>query len=66
MALKSVGQVLKYGALVYCTAVFVAEVTGIDMVADSMSAAAVVEAQSAFAYVADVPESAVVAVCSLH
>ena len=52
--------------LVCCTAVVVDGVADIDTVADSMSAAAVVEVQSAFANVADVPESAAVTVYFLH
>ena len=66
VALESVELELMYAVLVCYTAVVVDGVAGIDTVADSMSAAAVVEVQTAFANVADVLESAAVVVCFLH
>ena len=66
MVLESVELESMYAVLVCCTAVAADGVAGIDTVADSMSAAAVVEVQTAFANVADVPESAAVVACFLH
>ena len=66
MALESVELESMYAVLVCCTAVVVDGVAGIDTVADSMSAAAVVEVQTASANVADGLESAAVVVCFLH